>query len=543
MKNIANTLRLVAQKQAEQIGLIEARTGKQITFEQLEKLSDRYAAYLAEKNVKAGDRVMLMVKPSADFICLTFALFKLGATIILIDPGMGYKNLLRCIEGVSPTIFIGIPKACLFKAVFRKNFSSIKKTFCCGSAFGFFGGDITKKADLLSLDKPFTIYQPTEDDLAAIIFTTGSTGPPKGVRYEHSIFTAQLEHIRDYYGITANDVDQPAFPLFALFSTALGACAVIPDMDPTKPALVDPKKFTASIERYGVTYSFGSPAIWNVVSQFCIQNSIKLKTLEKVLMAGAPVPGELVERVFSSIRDNGRIYTPYGATESLPIVSMDGREIVDETWPLTQEGKGTCVGRSLPGIEVRVIELSDQPISHIDETKELTVNTIGEIIVKGNVVTRAYENNQKETTLSKIKDKDGFWHRMGDTGYIDEEGRLWFCGRKAHRVETVSETKYTIPCEAIANNHPAVFRSALVGVNMSDGGEYKNPVLIIEKQKNHNIADEQLKKEVRRLCKNSILTKDIDLFLIHPAFPVDIRHNAKIFREKLELWAEKEING
>lgn len=542
MKNIADTLRQVAEKRADNTGLIEAKTGKKLTFEQLEALSDQYAFYLKENGVASGDRVMLMVKPSADFICLTFALFKVGATIILIDPGMGYKNLLRCIDGVKPTVFVGIPKACIFKTIFRKNFRSIKKTFCCGMDFGLFGGDISKKVRKERKDK-FQIYQPETKDLAAIIFTTGSTGPPKGVRYEHSIFSAQLCHIRDYYGISSEDIDQPAFPLFALFSTALGACAVIPDMDPTQPARVNPDIFIQSIKKYGVTYSFGSPAIWNVVSRHCLEKGTRLNSLKKVLMAGAPVPGELVERVFASISEAGHIFTPYGATESLPIVSMNGKEIVEETWPLTQKGKGTCVGRSLPGISIRVIKLSDEVIQHIGDTRTLEANTIGEIIVKGDVVTRGYENNVRETELSKIKDEDGFWHRMGDTGYLDDENRLWFCGRKAHRVETAKETKYTIPCEAIVNNHEAVFRSALVGVTDKTCSDKQEPVMIIEKVKDKDVSNSKLLGEIKELCKKSELTHDINHFLIHPSFPVDIRHNAKIFREKLAVWAEKEIHG
>ncbi len=542
MRNIAFTLREAAEKLEEKTGLIEAATGKKLSFRELENYSDAFASMLRSSGVNHGDRVMLMVKPSADFICLTFALFKVGAVTILIDPGMGYKNLLRCIDKVKPDIFIGIPKACLFKRVFSKHFSSIKKTFCVGPSFGLLGKNILGAVKAFS-NQPFEIYQPAEKDLAAIIFTTGSTGPPKGVRYEHSIFAAQLEHLRKYYKIGSSDIDQPAFPLFALFSTALGACAVIPDMDPTKPAYVDPKKFVASIDQYKVSYSFGSPALWNVVSHYCIKNKIRLKTVKKVLMAGAPVPGELIGRVFSSIAEDAEIYTPYGATESLPIVSIEGREIVQETWPQTVKGMGTCVGRPLPGIQIRIIEINDAPIGDIVEAVECKNNIIGEIIVQGDVVTKAYENNAEETRLAKIPDQGSFWHRMGDTGYKDENGRIWFCGRKAHRVVMTGQTKYTIPCEAIANNHPAVFRSAMVPIADKNYPGFFSPVMILEPTKNNGLSEEQLIDEVKRLCSVSDLTSDIEHFLVHTSFPVDIRHNAKIFREKLAVWAEGKING
>ncbi len=538
--NIAETLIEVAEKYGDRTGLIEAKSGKSLSFSQLQQYSDGLAFYLKDNGVRIGDRVMLMVAPSADFICLAFALFKIGAPVILIDPGMGYRNLLRCISGVQPKVFIGIPKAHLFRRFFPKPFSTVEKAFCCGTSYGLFGFDIRKKVK--TINKNFPVFQPTDDDLAAIIFTTGSTGPPKGVRYEHSIFATQLDMIREYYGITSEDIDQPAFPLFALFSAALGACSVIPDMNPAQPAKVDPEKFVRSLNRHMVTYSFGSPAIWNVVSRYCIDRGIVLTSLKQVLMAGAPVSGELIERVTSILPTDAKIHTPYGATESLPIVSMEGKEILNSTWQFTRIGKGACVGRPLPGIDIKILRISDDVIEAFHEDLELPVGEIGEIIVRGGVVTRAYENNDRETQLSKIKDQETFWHRMGDTGYLDEMGRLWFCGRRAHRVITQKGVLFTIPCEAIINTHPNVFRSALVGVIDTDYPEYQLPILIIEKMKKCKRRSSEILKEIREIAGDYSLTKDIEHFLFHDGFPVDIRHNAKIFREKLALWADLEIN-
>jgi olefin beta-lactone synthetase len=537
--NIAGTLVDAARKYGDRTGLIEAKTGRSLSFADLQKYSDGLAVYLSEKGVKVGSRVMLMVSPSADFICLTFALFKIGAPVILIDPGMGYRNLLRCIAGVRPEIFIGIPKAHLFRRLFPKPFSTVKHTFCCGFSCGLFGPDIRKKSQAIKRNYP--VYQPAANDLAAIIFTTGSTGPPKGVRYEHSIFATQLELIRDYYRISPTDVDQAAFPLFALFSTALGACSVIPDMDPAKPAKVDPVKFLQSIDRYKVTYSFGSPAIWNVVSRYCLENQKTISSLQQVLMAGAPVSGELIARMTSILPAGAKIHTPYGATECLPIVSMKGKEILDSTWALTRTGKGTCVGRPLPGIRIKIIRLSDVVIEDLDDALVLPVGEIGEIIVCGGVVTRSYENNDQETHLAKIRDGETFWHRLGDTGYLDTQERLWFCGRRAHRVRSREGTLFTIPCEAIINEHPDVFRTALVGVPDSNNPGFQEPVLIIEKKKNVKRFDSELLEEIKDLAAENSLTQGIRHFLFHHDFPVDIRHNAKIFREKLGAWAEMEL--
>lgn len=540
--NIGHTLAECAQKLGEQTALIEAVTGDSLSFKELNSRADSFAHILGNGGVKAGKKVMLMVKPSADFICLTFALFKIGAPVILIDPGMGYKNLLRCVKGVQPEFFIGIPKAQIFRLLFPKVFGSITKSFCCGNSFGFLGSDICKKAD--TDHGLYSAYIPDADDLAAIIFTTGSTGPPKGVRYEHSIFYAQLRLIRDYYKIGPGETDQPAFPLFALFSTALGAKAVIPDMDPTRPAKVDPERFVRSIEKYGVTYSFGSPAIWNVIAGFCEKNDTRVQTLKKVLMAGAPVSGELLSRMYDVLPNGAEIHTPYGATESLPIVSIEGKEITEETWALSKKGKGTCVGRSLPGIEIQIVAIRDTVIKDLESTPFLKSGEIGEIIVRGDVVTRAYENNAQENEMAKIPDGETFWHRMGDTGYLDSKNRLWFCGRRAHRVEDTIAGRiyYSIPSESVFNVHKDIYRSALVGV-YSTQKKSIIPAIIIEPEKNLPTTETQLLIEAKALGAKSSLTKEIEHYLIHPDFPVDIRHNAKIFREKLAVWAEKQLEA
>ena len=537
--NIAETFVATAKEQGDQIAVIEARTGKQVSFNELNGKADGYAEYLSSAGICAGDRTILMVRPSVDFICLSLALFKIGSPVVLIDPGMGYKNLLRCIARVAPKCLIGIPKALLFAKIFAKPFKTVEKSFCCGKSFGLLGQNILH---IPGQEIDYPIYGPSKTDLAAIIFTTGSTGPPKGVCYEHSIFAAQLRLIKEYYGIGRGDVDQPAFPLFALFSTALGACAVIPDMDPSRPARVTPHKFVASLLKYRVTYSFGSPAIWNVVSRYCLAQGIVLQSLHKVLMAGAPVPGELLQRMQKILPAEAQVFTPYGATESLPIVSIEGREVVQETWQKSRQGLGTCVGRALPGIDIKIINIADAPLTTLTKDMLLPEDQIGEIIVSGEVVTRQYLHNPEETNRAKIADGDTLWHRMGDVGYMDCHQRLWFCGRRAHRVVTEGGTFFSVPCEAIINEHPDVSRSALVGIkDGNQGNGYSIPAIIVELKKDRKINAQKLLEELRQIGACSELTRDVQHFLIHKNFPVDIRHNAKIFREKLALWAQKKI--
>ena len=538
--NIAETLPKIAEMYPDRNGLIckTVKGYRSWSFKEMDNMTDFFARSLSDLGITRGDRVMLMVKPSVEFITLTFALFKIGAVIILIDPGMGYKNLLKCVGKVKPEIFIGILKAHLFKLIFPRPFKTVRTSVCIGRSFGFFGRTLSAEAAEKSnfYGTSFPAVQLDKNDPAAILFTTGSTGPPKGVQYEHGIFQAQLKLIRDYYRIGPDDIDQPAFPLFALFSTALGACSVIPEMNPAKPAQVNPAKFITTIKENNVTYSFGSPAIWNVVSNYCRQEKINLTSVKKILMAGAPVPGDLLQRTLSILPADAEIHTPYGATESLPIASLSAKEILVETWNETRKGKGVCVGRVLPGIEIKIIKTSDEPIDQLHDSQQLPAYEIGEIIVKGPVVTRAYDNNDIENRLAKIKDKDEFWHRMGDLGYFDNKDKLWFCGRKGHRVITKSGTMYTVCCEAIFNEHPKVFRAALVGIGLKG---QQQPVLIVELHDRK--TTDGIVSDLKQMALENELTRTIEHFLIHPSFPVDIRHNAKIFREKLTIWADDEL--
>ena len=535
--NIAEKLHEVAGRRGSEIALVDPqdRKNQRFSFQDLADSADSFADRLSAAGICPGDRVMLMARPSMEFVCLSFALFELGAVVILIDPGMGYRNLLRCIESVRPEILIGIPRGILFSRIFPAPFRTLRRRICVGPSFlGLLGRSLSGLVAGKKAPQPFVAQ---ENDPAAIIFTTGSTGPPKGVQYTHGIFHAQLKLIHEYYGIGPGEVDQPAFPLFALFSTALGARAVIPDMDPSRPAQVDPQKFIRTLLDEQVTYSFGSPAIWNVVSRYCLEQNIVLP-VKKILMAGAPVSGELIERVSRIMPEDGEIHTPYGATESLPIASISGREIVKECWSLTGEGKGVCVGRSLPGMTLSIIRPVDGPVARWQDVEPLPEGDIGEIVVKGPVVTRAYDHNEQETRLAKIKDGDSFRHRMGDMGYFDGRGRLWFCGRKAHVVQTKDGPMYTICCEGIFNTHPGVVRSALVGIGQPGA---QRPVLLVEKQA--GVDTQILLSELQELAGRHRLTRGIRLFLVHPDFPVDIRHNAKIFREKLAQWAAREIGG
>ncbi|MFT4556372.1 MAG: fatty acid CoA ligase family protein [Planctomycetales bacterium] len=514
-----------------------------LTFAQLDEESDRLARGLINFGVQPGHRLVLMVRPSLEFIALTFALFKTGAVAVLIDPGMGRSNIFDCLETVEPDGFVAIPIVQAVRAVNRRKFASARLNVTVGGRRWFWGGTTYEELAATSREG-FESASTKANDPAAIIFTSGSTGPPKGVAYEHGMFDAQVELLRDFYEIKPGEVDLPGFPLFALFNSAMGVTTVIPDMDPTKPAQVDPLLILEAIRDQGVTQAFGSPAIWNRIGRHCEATGEKLGSLKRVLSAGAPVPIHVLDRMLKSFEhDDANIHTPYGATESLPVASISGREVLIETAEQSRQGAGTCVGRLFPRVRVRIIEIADGPIGHVNETRELPRGEIGEILVQAPSTTREYFRRPDATALAKVADDDGkFWHRMGDVGWFGDDDRLWFCGRKGHIVEAASGRMFTIPCEAIFNEHPQVFRSALVGVGEASA---KKPVIIVEPEPGEFpesvTAEQKFRDELLAFGQASPLTDSIETVLFHRSLPVDIRHNVKIFREKLAPWAEEQL--
>lgn len=548
--NIARYLPHMARERPDQTAVVTGaghdRAGqpiyRRLSFAELDRVSDRYAWGLRAVGIGPGTRVLSMVPAGIPLISLTFALMKVGAVPILIDPAMGRRNLAQCIAECTPEALIGVPRAHLAGMVFRRAFRSVRRRVTVGSRLIPLGD--VNLADLsVPIATPYPLEPVGPDAPAAIIFTTGSTGVPKGVLYSHAMFDAQVRLLRALFGIEPGEVEMPAFPLFALFNVALGCTSAIPPIDPTRPASCDPAAVVAFMQDQVVTSTFGSPAIWERVSAFCLERDIRLPRLRRVLMAGAPVPAGLHERFRRILAPEADTHTPYGATEALPIASISGREVLAA---IAERGAdpaaGTCVGRAVPEVRIRIIPISDEPITRWDDTLALPPFQVGEICVSGPAVTRTYINRPTATALAKISDGDGIWHRMGDLGYLDDQGRLWFYGRKSHRVETASGPLYTEPVELVFNQHPAVARSALVGIGPLGA---QRAVVIVEPRERRLLragaARARLIEELRTLGARHAVTAGISTFLVHPAFPVDIRHNAKIFREQLAVWAARQL--
>ena len=564
--NIAHHLALMAARAPQQCALKiprgRTRAGDidylAFSFAELAAETAAWQTRLAGRGVRPGDRALVMVRPGLPLIAAVFALFALGAVPVVIDPGMSRKNFLACVARSRPRVLVGIPMAQVLSRIFRGPFRSIAVRVVVS-------GKLTARiaSNEPSSKANFNMADSRASDLAAILFTSGSTGAPKGVCYEHGMFEAQLRLLRDTYGIEPGEIDLPLLPVFALFNPALGLTTIVPEVDPRWPAAADPAKIVQAIRQENVTNSFGSPTLWRKIAGHCLTQKTLLPSLRRVLCAGAPVPADLWRNSRAWL-PNGLLHSPYGATEALPISTISRNEVA--ALLESQILSGACVGHPLAGIEVKIVALTDAPLASLAAAHELPSGEIGEIIVRGPVVTKLYDALPEATALAKIQipaeakpapdnpksqnqtggsdalgtlkfelgtsaPSGAVWHRMGDCGYLDAAGRIWFCGRKAERVETAAGPLFTEPCEQVFRGHPRVTRCALIGLGPRGA---QQPALVVEGK----IADpEAFACQLRALALAHPQTAAINRFYFHPQFPVDVRHNAKIHRLTLATWA------
>ncbi len=509
-------------------------------YQDLNELSNCYARGLQEYGIEAGTKTALMLTPGLDFFAMFFAMFKAGVIPVLIDPGIGMKPLKQCLSEASPKAFIGVTKAQFARKILGWAKESCDQIITAGPKLGLGGINLKELRSLGNRNSGEMLHAPAPQDMAAILFTSGSTGLPKGVVYRHRHFSAQVEMLKNTFGIQAGEVSLPTFPPFALFDPALGMTTVVPEMDPSKPAKVNPELLVRAINEFKVTNIFASPALLDKLSRFVVEHGKRLESVTRVISAGAAVPISTIRRMEKSLYSDAEIHTPYGATECLPVSSISARQISPKIQDMSESGEGVCVGRPIEPNHVRIIRISDMAFDDFSETTEIPPGMPGEIVVSGPTCTDSYWKRDADTAMAKIVDSNGTtWHRMGDVGIMDGSGRLWYCGRVSQRIETGKEVLFADQCEAVFNQHPDLVRSAVVGIG-ARGAQI--PVLCIEvKGKLSAVNTERVHYDLLQLAQAFALTRSIRTVLFHPGFPVDTRHNSKINREELALWATNKM--
>lgn len=506
------------------------------SFDELDRDATDLARGFIENGVERGTRLVLLVPPSIEFVKLVFALLRSGATTVLVDPGLGRQHVVNCLAAAEPEGFVAVSKAHAVRLMVKRKFPKARLNVTVGRRW-FWGGPNLPELRTKGQHSAAILPKVDADDPAAIIFTSGSTGPPKGVLYTHRMFLTQAEEIRSAYEIQPGETDLACFALFGLFNSAMGVTTVFPRMNFARPSSADPRHLLAAANDWQVTQAFASPAVWRRLGDYCSEHRERIPSLRKVFSCGAPVPAAVSLQTLACIHPAAAMHTPYGATESLPVATIAAAEVLSETAVATDCGAGVCVGRKFDSIEWRVIRITDDPLPNLDAVETLPVGEVGELMVRGPQVTPGYvTGGDHHNALTQVADGDSHWHRLGDVGYLDDRGRFWYCGRKAHRVVTTEGTFYSICCEAILETHPEVTRAAVVGVGERPAQKL---VAIIEPKPGASADLPGLKAELLALAARSQATRTIAHVLFHPSLPVDVRHNAKINREALAAWASR----
>ncbi len=478
----------------------------------------RRATQLLAAGIEPGDRVALMIPPGRDLMVVLYACWRLGVTIVLIDAGLGPAGMSAAISAANPAHLVGITKALAASRTLRWPGRRISVDRLSPATTKLLGivADLSSNVDASSLPTGL----PSRDDLAAVVFTSGATGPSKGVRYTHRQLEAQRDALVDLYGVTADDRLVAAFAPFALYGPAMGIPSVVPDMDVASPATLTASALGDAAVDIGATLVFASPAaLVNVVQTAAGLTPAHRAAFAKVrlvLSAGAPVRPSLLRDVLE-LFPNASAQTPYGMTECLPVANISLDEI-DEVG----EGEGVCVGFPLPTVEVQIRPIDDS-------------SNLGEVVVRAPHMRDGYDRLwQTEFDASQPSG----WHATGDLGSLDAQGRLWIAGRLGHAISTPSGVVGPVRLEQAIESLDDVAAAAVVGVGPLGT---QHIVAVVEPSTPVRSAGQASLEILDRV--RAVVEEDVVAVLVVPALPVDRRHNSKIDRTRIAAWAEVVLAG
>lgn len=501
-----------------------------ITFRALDAAADAHARGFASQGVQPGDRTLLAVRPGVGFYALVFGLVRCGAVPVFIDPGMGPKAMLGCIQAIEPVAVVAAPAADLVRRLRPAAFRSVRRVFVDG--FTLPGATRLSRVPVAEGPMPEVPVNPDAD--AVIVFTSGSTGPAKGVAMTHRCMTARVRYVQEMLGLESGSTISETLLVYTVLEVCMGMTVVVPPMNLAKPATVDPDVVLATFSRFSPRIASASPVVWQRTVHRAQARGEKVTGLDKLLTTAAPIPVDLHRRIAAVFGDHTELFTPYGATEALPVAAIGTHEILSDTGARTARGEGTCVGKLAPGIEVRVLEVVDGPINPMRSARQAAPGSIGEIVVRGEAASPGYRAAPGADEAAKIPDEGGTWHRMGDLGWLDDMGRLWFCGRVSHRLRTAGGMVPSDVVEGVFDGHPGVARTALVGIGQPG---HEQAVLCVELSPGATFGPDA----ERALLERATGTRWeglVQRVLVHPGFPTDARHNSKIRREVLRAWVE-----
>lgn len=510
-----------------------------LTFRQLNQRSNELARGLQQAGVIRGTRAALQMLPGIEWFSIAYALLKIGAVPILLQPALGMRKLALCVKTVEPEILITEPRYQVIQLFNSSNYQSVHLQINTEKRWFSKGLSITD----IQKNEPAT-FQPAEmrqNDTGMIVFSTScESDTPKPTVYTHGMLNAIIEQIKSVMAVSLESTLITTFPLFMVLAPAIGIRQIIPESHSLKANKLDPRILIETIWDYGVTHLLMSSTRLMMLTDFLKDEAIFLPSIQRIVSWGEPYPPLELQRLHSFINEKTQIFPLYGVTEAPVISTLGSHTIVSEMQVKTERGFGLCEGKVVDGLEMRIIEVSDRPIDNWSDDLLVNDGGIGELVVKGEAVSRQYYNNTKYDALHKIPDGKYMWHRTGDIGWLDTKDNFWFCGRKQDRIIiSEEETLYTIPCEAVFMQHERVYRCIIVGVGPIP---YQTPVLIIELAPGDSGKYiSTLTHELLDLAQAYPHTGNINNILFRKCFPVHSLYHQKINRKQLTKWAAKKL--
>jgi olefin beta-lactone synthetase len=522
--NLAYLLKEQAAVRPHATALLDGSSGalQRVTFAQLERGTGQAAALLRQQGLAAGDRVLLFHPMAAELYVALGALFRLGLTALFVDPSAGREHIDRCCRLARPAAMLATPKAHLLRLA-SDELQQIHVKFASG--VGAPGAVRWARRQGMEPDAAIAECTPQTPGLAT--FTSGSTGLPKMAVRSHGFLRAQHDALEETLGLGEDDIVLSTLPVFVLSHVASGACTLIPNVDVRHPGRVKAGPLVRQIAQERVNCIEGSPALFERIVRRCTEDVTRLPGVRKVFAGGAPVFPGLMQRL-QEVMPHAAITAVYGSTEAEPIAHVTLDEIGEEDIRAMTGGAGLLAGRVVSAAQVRIIpDRWGQSIGPFEDTafdeQCLDAGKPGEIVVSGPHVLRGYWQGQGDVE-TKFRVDDTVWHRTGDAGYFDGQGRLWLLGRCVAKIEDEGGALYPFAVECAAHWHARVKYAAFVAHN----GRRLLALELYDTVRGNPVQDGSAGRNVAQALRNELAWARVEEVRILHRMPVDKRHNAKV---------------